>query len=160
MLSINRIHNLGMFIICDLSSDTGSRCRDIMFRIFPGCIKTTANSPSRNIFEEHICPAALIVECNWSEWDICYLTSHATIFQLYMWRHMDVQVDWKISRPSESQRQRIKMGIQTCLTLTRDQHLLQPPYRIGASIACVKRHTTPLPVLSNFPQGQMLKDDG
>ena len=25
------------------------------------------------------------------------LTSHATIFQLYMWRHIDVQADWRRS---------------------------------------------------------------
>ena len=24
-------------------------------------------------------------------------TSHATIFQLYMWRHIDVQADWRRS---------------------------------------------------------------
>ena len=33
---------------------------------------------------------------NW-EWmsEIGCLTSHATIFQLYMWRHIDVQADWR-----------------------------------------------------------------
>ena len=32
-----------------------------------------------------------------SEWvsEIGCLTSHATIFQLYMWRHIDVQADWR-----------------------------------------------------------------
>ena len=31
------------------------------------------------------------------EWvsEIGCLTSHATIFQLYMWRHIDVQADWR-----------------------------------------------------------------
>ena len=31
-----------------------------------------------------------------SEWD-WLLTSHATIFQLYMWRYIDVQADWRRS---------------------------------------------------------------
>ena len=41
-------------------------------------------------------------ECQWhrklhtSEWD-WFLTSRATIFQLYMWRHIDVQVGWRRS---------------------------------------------------------------
>ena len=26
--------------------------------------------------------------------EIACLTSHATLFQLYMWRHIDVQADW------------------------------------------------------------------
>ena len=29
------------------------------------------------------------------ESEIGYLTSHATIFQLYMLRHIDVQADWR-----------------------------------------------------------------
>ena len=29
------------------------------------------------------------------ESEIDCLTSHATIFQLYMWRHIDVQADWR-----------------------------------------------------------------
>ena len=38
------------------------------------------------------------IESEWvSEWvsEIGCLTSHATIFQLYMWRHIDVQADWR-----------------------------------------------------------------
>ena len=31
------------------------------------------------------------------EIEICCLTLHATIFQLYMWRHIDVQADWRRS---------------------------------------------------------------
>ena len=34
-------------------------------------------------------------EAKWvSEWIIC-LTSQLTIFQSYMWRHIDVQADWR-----------------------------------------------------------------
>ena len=32
----------------------------------------------------------------WFDLSVC-LTSHATIFQLYMWRHIDVQTEWRRS---------------------------------------------------------------
>ena len=35
--------------------------------------------------------------CIWRVSEIGCLTSHWTIFQLYMWRHIDVQADWRRS---------------------------------------------------------------
>ena len=42
-----------------------------------------------------VCAHAWILSCSYRERGYYCLTSHVTIFQLYMWRHIYVQADWR-----------------------------------------------------------------
>ena len=45
----------------------------------------------------YVCTMTLTLSDSESESEIGCLTSHATILKLYMWRHIDVQADWRRS---------------------------------------------------------------
>ena len=63
-----------------------------------GNISVMGNVQMRNVISNtSVCPTAARNILRTRVRDIGCLTSHATIFQLYMWRHIGVQADWRSS---------------------------------------------------------------